>query len=104
MRSKPTLPVFSPAGRSSIRLARAGRSSVRGDACHMRRLWRVLHLDRCDGPGATARHYNEQELAALVLAIAGINARNRINAATRQVTGDWVAELIGPGEAAGQAS
>jgi AhpD family alkylhydroperoxidase len=51
-----------------------------------------------------ARHYDEQELAALVLTIAGINAWNRINAATRQVTGDWVAALIAPGEPAGQAS
>jgi AhpD family alkylhydroperoxidase len=51
-----------------------------------------------------ARHYDEQELAALVLTIAGINAWNRINAATRQVTGDWVADLIGQGEPASQAS
>lgn len=32
-----------------------------------------------------ARHYNERELAALVLQIAVINAFNRINAATRQI-------------------
>lgn len=51
-----------------------------------------------------ARHYDEQELAALVLKIAGINAWNRINAATRQVTGGWVAEWIAPGEPASQAS
>src|SRR5579864_8284703 len=37
-----------------------------------------------------ARHYDESELAGLVLAIAGINAWNRINAATRQITGEWV--------------
>jgi len=42
-----------------------------------------------------ARHYDESQLAGLVLAIAGINAWNRINAATRQITGDWVTELIG---------
>jgi AhpD family alkylhydroperoxidase len=41
-----------------------------------------------------ARHYDEPQLSALVLAIAGINAWNRINAATRQITGDWVAEFI----------
>jgi AhpD family alkylhydroperoxidase len=37
-----------------------------------------------------ARHYDESELAGLVVAIAGINAWNRINAATRQITGEWV--------------
>jgi AhpD family alkylhydroperoxidase len=42
-----------------------------------------------------ARHYDERQLCALVLAIAGINAWNRINAATRQVTGDWVGQWIG---------
>ncbi|HEX8102952.1 MAG TPA: carboxymuconolactone decarboxylase family protein [Solirubrobacteraceae bacterium] len=34
-----------------------------------------------------ARHYDEQELAALVLSIATINVWNRINVATRQVAG-----------------
>jgi AhpD family alkylhydroperoxidase len=36
-----------------------------------------------------AKHYNERELAALVLQISAINAFNRINAATRQVAGAW---------------
>jgi alkylhydroperoxidase family enzyme len=36
------------------------------------------------------RHYNEQALAALVLAIASINVWNRLNVATRQVAGqEW---------------
>jgi AhpD family alkylhydroperoxidase len=35
-----------------------------------------------------ARHYDEAQLAALVVAIAAINAFNRINAATHQITGD----------------
>jgi len=43
-----------------------------------------------------ARHYSEPQLAALVISIAGINAWNRINAATRQISGDWVAELVAP--------
>ena len=41
-----------------------------------------------------ARHYDESQLAALVIAIAGINAWNRINATTRQITGDWVDQWI----------
>ena len=41
-----------------------------------------------------ARHYDEPQLAGLVLAIAGINTWNRINATTRQITGDWVEQLI----------
>jgi AhpD family alkylhydroperoxidase len=40
-----------------------------------------------------ARHYTEPQLAALVVAIAAINAFNRVNAATRQVTGDYVARI-----------
>ena len=40
-----------------------------------------------------ARHYSEPQLAALVVAIATINAYNRINAATRQVTGAWTARI-----------
>ncbi len=41
-----------------------------------------------------ARHYNEEQLAALVIAIASINAFNRLNAATRQITGGWVAQIV----------
>jgi AhpD family alkylhydroperoxidase len=37
-----------------------------------------------------ARHYDETQLAALVLSIASINVWNRLNAATRQMAGaDW---------------
>jgi AhpD family alkylhydroperoxidase len=37
-----------------------------------------------------ARHYDERELAALVLSIAAINVWNRLNVATRQVAGqEW---------------
>ena len=32
-----------------------------------------------------------------MLKIAGINAWNRINASTRQMSGDWVNQLIGAG-------
>src|SRR5580693_1531303 len=41
-----------------------------------------------------ARHYSEPQLAALVVAIAAINAFNRVNAATRQITGDYVGRIV----------
>ena len=41
-----------------------------------------------------ARHYSEEQLAALVLKIAAINAYNRINASTRQVGGEWVEQIV----------
>ena len=44
-----------------------------------------------------ARHFDEQQLGGIVLKIAGINAWNRINATTRQISGDWVDQLIGAG-------
>ena len=48
-----------------------------------------------------ARHFSEPQLAALVVAIAAINAFNRLNATTRQITGEWVAHIV---EAAAQAA
>lgn len=36
------------------------------------------------------RHYTDDALAALVLAIATINVWNRLNVATRQVAGEWI--------------
>jgi AhpD family alkylhydroperoxidase len=55
-----------------------------------------------DRPGAVsdeiwaqaARHYSEDQLASLVVALATINAFNRVNAATRQITGEWVARFV----------
>jgi AhpD family alkylhydroperoxidase len=41
-----------------------------------------------------ARHYTEPQLAALVIAIATINAFNRLNATTRTPSGRWVAGLV----------
>ena len=38
-----------------------------------------------------ARHYDEPARAALILQIAQINVWNRLNAATRQVAGEWAA-------------
>lgn len=43
-----------------------------------------------------ARYYDERRLGALVLAIAGINAWNRINTTTRQITGEWVSHWVAP--------
>jgi AhpD family alkylhydroperoxidase len=37
-----------------------------------------------------ARHYNEQQLAALLIRIALINVWNRLNVPTRQVAGEWM--------------
>lgn len=38
---------------------------------------------------AAVAHYDDKQLAGLVLAIANINVWNRLNAATRQVAGRW---------------
>ncbi len=43
---------------------------------------------------AAARHYDESALAALVVSIAAINAWNRINATTRQISGEWVSQWV----------
>jgi AhpD family alkylhydroperoxidase len=51
-----------------------------------------------------AAHYDEAQLAALVVTIAAINAFNRINASTRQVTGEWVSQYVGQSEPAEQAA
>ena len=51
-----------------------------------------------------ARHYDESGLAGLVIAIASINAWNRINAATRQITGEWVSQWVSQTQPAGQAA
>jgi AhpD family alkylhydroperoxidase len=51
-----------------------------------------------------AGHYDEAQLGALVVAIAAINTWNRINAATRQITGDWVAKWISPPDRAAVAA
>ena len=41
-----------------------------------------------------ACHYSDSQLAALVVSIAAINAFNRLNAATRQMTGPWVEQIV----------
>ena len=72
-------PYFTEAERAALALTEAAtRLSDRADPVPDE-IW--------DG---AARHYDEQELAALVVAIANINAWNRLNVATRQVAGqEW---------------
>ena len=41
-----------------------------------------------------ARHYDEPALAALIIQIVLINAWNRLNVTTRQISGDWVSQWI----------
>lgn len=41
-----------------------------------------------------ARHYSEPQLAALLVSIATINAWNRLMVASRQLSGDWVEDVI----------
>ena len=41
-----------------------------------------------------ARHYGEKELSGIVMSIGLINLFNRLNAATRQIGGDWVAKYV----------
>jgi AhpD family alkylhydroperoxidase len=51
-----------------------------------------------------ARHYNEAQLGGLVLAIAGINAWNRINATTRQITGEWIGQWLAHSQSVSRAA
>ena len=51
-----------------------------------------------------ARHYGEEQLAGLVISIAAINAWNRINATTRQISGEWITEWIAPSHQTTQAA
>jgi AhpD family alkylhydroperoxidase len=41
-----------------------------------------------------ARHYSDVELAALVLSIATVNLWNRLNCATKQLSGEWTAQYV----------
>jgi AhpD family alkylhydroperoxidase len=41
-----------------------------------------------------ARHYDETALGGLVLSVGLINLWNRLNAATRQISGEWTAQYV----------
>jgi AhpD family alkylhydroperoxidase len=76
-------PYFSDAERAALALAEAAtRLADRPDSVSDE-IW-----------DEAARHYTEPQLAALVVAIATINAYNRVNAATRQITGNYVARIV----------
>ena len=85
-------PYFSDAERAALALTEA-----------MTRLADSLDPVPDDVWEQAAGHFDEPQLAALVLAIATINAFNRINAATRQITGERVAQYIDAAEPAGAA-
>jgi AhpD family alkylhydroperoxidase len=85
-------PYFSDAERAALALTEAAtRLADRPDAISDE-IW-----------AEAARHHDESQLAGLVLAIAGINTWNRINATTRQITGEWVEQFINHPEPAGHA-
>ena len=73
-------PYFSDAERAALELTEAvTRVADRGDPVSDE-VWTEA-----------ARHYDEQGLSALLIAITSINVWNRLNASTRQVAGDWSA-------------
>ena len=77
-------PYFSDAERVALALTEAlTRLSDRADAVPDE-LW-----------DEAARHYDEPQLAAVILAIASINVWNRLNVATRQVAGEWIKSAEG---------
>jgi AhpD family alkylhydroperoxidase len=71
-------PYFTPAERAALALAEAAtRLSDRSDPV-TDEIW-----------NAAAEHYNEKQLASLVLMIGVTNLFNRINVSTRQPAGQW---------------
>jgi AhpD family alkylhydroperoxidase len=49
------------------------------------------HVDAVPNNGwnEAARHYDEKQLAALILAISAVNVLNRLNVATKQIAASW---------------
>ena len=73
-------PYFTDAERAALALAEAAtRLSDRSDPVPDE-IW-----------NAAAEHYNEQQLASLVLMIGLTNLFNRVNVTTRQLAGEWPA-------------
>jgi AhpD family alkylhydroperoxidase len=76
-------PYYSDAERAALALAEATtRLSDRSDPVPDD-VWREA-----------TRHFSEPSLSSLVLSIAMVNVWNRLNAATRQVSGAWTAQYV----------
>lgn len=74
-------PYFTEQERAALALAEAAtRLADRADAVPDE-IWKEA-----------ARHFNEAELSGLVMSIALANLWNRLNATTRQPSGDWIAQ------------
>lgn len=76
-------PYFSEAERAALALVEAGT--------------RLADRDRAVPDQVfdeAARHYGEEALAALIVHIAAINAWNRLNVITGQVTGEWTEQWV----------
>jgi AhpD family alkylhydroperoxidase len=71
-------PYFTDAERAALALTEAGTRIADNPGSVSTEIW-----------AEAARHYDEAGLASLVLAIAGINVWNRLNAITGQVAGEW---------------
>jgi AhpD family alkylhydroperoxidase len=77
-------PYYTEAERAALAMAEnATRLSDRADA---------VTDEVCN---QASRHFSEAALGALVMTIALANLWNRLNAATRQVGGDWIAQHVG---------
>jgi AhpD family alkylhydroperoxidase len=76
-------PYFDDAERAALALTEAGTRLADSSDPVPDEIW-----------AAAARHFDEPQLVGLVLAIALINLFNRVNAMTRQITGDWVEQAI----------
>lgn len=70
--------VFTEAERAALELAEEGTRLADGAGGVSDEVW-----------ARAAQHYDEEQLGALVLLIASINAWNRINVITRQPAGDY---------------
>jgi len=76
-------PYFSAAERAALALTEAEtRLADRGDAVPDS-VWQEA-----------TRHFEEKALSALVLSIGAINLWNRLNAATRQPSGEWTGQHV----------
>ena len=82
-------PYFSDAERAALALTEAATRLADAPEAVSDEVW-----------DEAASHYTEQQLAALVVAIATINAFNRVNAATRQISGPYLAQLVESAQAA----